>query len=201
MRWLVTNPHPIIAALVGAGETVVNRPGDFQVDQIGWLKAAVAGIPRTADVDPVTMGLRQMRGRPEVSHARTIDYRIDRLLRERVPDVLLLTPMDQEGLGFPLNVVNKWRSGNLKRTLVGLGQDPATYQRAKKGAWTGCSCRLHHLALYVSDDARSAQEFAKNKRAAFWRSGLPLDAVLEGVAHARSGRTWHAGRRAKPWGL
>lgn len=203
MRWLLTNHHPLADALRAAGEDVVSTPVHHQLAAYDWLEEAVAEMDETAFwtgagalSDPFTRALAQIPF--DEWECDPGFYDIGRWLKMLDPDVLVITPMLQAGLGVSKGPVLKW-ANQRGRSIVGVGHDPGTVEAANANRWRGCSINLHNLHVYVTDEMEAGQQSARSRRTVVWRPGEPLDALLATLRHARASRPYQAGRRAKPF--
>lgn len=182
MKWLFTGPHPLEAELLRRGHEVIAR---HQADEFPDLKALIAGGSTFTEA---------LRATPDPDRTPD-DYAIRSHLRAVDPDVLVITPMLQPGLGVPKGPVLRWANRG-HRVIVGIGHDPGTIAAARANAWRGCSCNLHTLHVYVTNDAEAAASSAKQRRTVLL--GNP-DTLIRVVADAHAHRPYTAHRRAKPF--
>lgn len=194
MRWFLTNPHPELeAALAAAGELVVSTPGHHQLAHYDWLAEALEG----AEVTPEVVTRAIVERDPDDDDREPRDYPLGRYLDRVAPDVLVLAPMLQPGMGIPKSQVMRWvNRGRGQHIVVGWGSDPGTVHAARH-RWRGCAMNLHNLHVYVTDDEGAAIESARERRTVLW--GGPADTLVRVVESCRQGRSYAAGSRARPF--
>lgn len=204
MRWFLTNAHPLADALVAAGESVVSTPADHQTALVDWLGEAVDALPeppvpwwtpRDHRTDPVTAALLATR---ELEHPN--DYPVRRLLQREDPDVVVVTPLLQPRFGVSKGGVMRWANMG-KRVIVGVAHDPGTLAAARANSWRGCTITPANCHVYVTNHVESAQASARERRTVFWQPGMDASTIVDVVRSARSGRSYMAGSRGKPFGI
>lgn len=197
MRWLLTNANlDLMAALMAAGETVIEGPYQADAPDFGWLRRArtTPGLP--PNVDPVTWAL--MKSTEPIEDREVKDYRFRAVLDRGGFDVLVITPLLQPTLGFARGPLAKWKNRvGRKGIVVGIAQDPATMKAAQGHQWRSCSVRPEHCDVYVTDNASEARRQATQRRTALWDRGSATP-IVEAVRHAMTSN-YMTGRRAKPW--
>jgi len=203
MRWFSINSHPLADALVAAGEEIVNTEGTHQVDAFPWLREAVDAVPDHAALwsvgdDPVTRAL--MASKDEAREALVTAYKLRRRLDALKPDVLVISPMYQPGFGVAIGHVVRWVQEVRQARRVAIGIiNGATLQAAKNSRWRGCSANVHNLGGAIACSQEVAADSARTRRTALWVPGDDVAPVIEMVRHARSGKGYQAGSKAKPF--
>lgn len=205
MRWFFTNAHPLAEAVQLAGEDVISTPAHHQIAHYDWLEEAVAAAavpdvpwwtPRNHRTDPFSDALVRIPHDPV--ERSPDDYPIGRYLRALDPDVLVIAPLLQPGLGISKGAVMRWANLGGGRLIVGMAHDPGTLDAARANRWRGCSVNVHNCKIYVTDDEDTARVSARERRTVWWQPGLGAEALVELARSARAGRAYMAGSRAKP---
>lgn len=210
MRWFLSNHHPIADALAEAGEDVISTPGHHQVAHYDWIADLIEQLPADPvafspssglDGDPFSAVLNAATMQEFDEHDRDpADYPLGRYLSQMDPDVFVVTPLFQKGMGCAKGAVMRW-ANRRHRVIVGMASDPGTIDMARRNRWRGCSINIHNLHVYVTNDVPSANISARDRRTVYWVPGMGAETLVEVVKHARSGRTYVAGRMGKPFGV
>jgi len=208
MRWYFTNRHPLEDDLRRAGETIVGTDRR-QLDTFERLRDAVAAFERARSPlellalyvmgsDPITEVLFADKGLSEGE--ATSSYRLRQILDSETPDVLVVTPMLQPGLGVDKGAVVRWSQAMRKpvRAVIGIGNG-RTIAEAKAHRWRGCAANFQDLYGLVTPDSAIAKSSATERRTAVWSPGEAPRTVLAMANDIRAGRTYIAGRFAKPY--